>query len=53
MLSFVLSVTPSIERCEIPLDAGDFCLIAEEFVDVLNDMPEVSRFIRGMRAFTL
>ena len=37
---------------KIPLDAGDFCLMSRRVVDVLNDMPEVSRFIRGMRAFT-
>ena len=33
-------------------DAGDFCLMSRRVVDVLNDMPEVSHFIRGMRAFT-
>lgn len=37
---------------EIPLDAGDFCLMDRKVVDVLNkDMPEQKRFLRGLRAF--
>lgn len=35
----------------IPLDAGDFSLIDRRVVDVLNDLPETHRFIRGMRAW--
>ena len=35
----------------IPLDAGDFGLIDRRVVDVLNDLPESHRFIRGLRAW--
>lgn len=37
---------------EIPLDAGDFCLMDRKVVDILNkNMPEQKRFLRGLRAF--
>jgi polyisoprenyl-phosphate glycosyltransferase len=36
---------------DIPLDAGDFGLIDRRVVDVLNRMPERSRWIRGLRAW--
>lgn len=35
----------------IPLDAGDFGLLDRRVVDVLNDLPESHRFIRGLRAW--
>jgi glycosyltransferase involved in cell wall biosynthesis len=36
---------------EIPLDAGDFCLVSRRVVNVINAMPERSRFVRGLRAW--
>lgn len=36
---------------KIPLDAGDFSLIDRKVVEVLNQMPERDRFIRGLRAW--
>lgn len=33
---------------QIPEDSGDFRLISRRVVDILNDMPERYRFIRGM-----
>ena len=35
----------------IPLDAGDFSLIDRRVVDMLNDLPENNRFLRGLRAW--
>ena len=37
---------------EIPLDAGDFCMMNARVVRLINDMPERHRFLRGMRAWT-
>ncbi len=37
---------------DIPLDAGDFCLMDRRVVDTLNNMPEHHRFLRGMRSWT-
>lgn len=36
---------------EIPLDSGDFCMITPEIVSHINEMPEESRFLRGMRSW--
>ena len=41
----------SISYIEIPLDSGDFSLVSRRIVDVLNKMPEESRYIRGMRTW--
>jgi len=40
-----------ISNIELPLDSGDFSLISRRVADVLNKMPEESRYIRGMRAW--
>lgn len=34
--------------CEIPPDTGDFRLISRRVVNLMNDMPEHHRFLRGM-----
>lgn len=36
---------------KIPTDTGDFCLMDRKVVDILNKMPERSRYIRGLRAW--
>jgi dolichol-phosphate mannosyltransferase len=36
---------------EMPLDAGDFCLVSSPVVKVINAMPERARFVRGLRAW--
>ena len=41
----------SVSYVEIPLNSGDFSLISRRVADVLNQMPEESRFIRGMRSW--
>lgn len=35
----------------IPLDTGDFCVMDRCVVDVLKQMPERNRFVRGLRAW--
>jgi glycosyltransferase involved in cell wall biosynthesis len=35
----------------IPKDAGDFCLLDRSVVDVLNGLPERSRYLRGLRSW--
>lgn len=44
-------VMKSISYVDMPLDSGDFSLISRRVADVLNQMPEESRFIRGMRSW--
>lgn len=41
----------SISYIDIPLDSGDFALISRRVVDVMNKMPEESRYLRGMRSW--
>jgi len=41
----------SISYVDIPLDSGDFAMISRRVADVLNQMPEESRFLRGMRSW--
>jgi polyisoprenyl-phosphate glycosyltransferase len=36
---------------DIPLDAGDFCVMRGEVVDAINKLPERSRFVRGLRSW--
>lgn len=40
-----------IASFEIPLDSGDFCLMDRKVVDVIRQMPERNRFVRGLRAW--
>lgn len=36
---------------DIPTDTGDFCLMDRQIVDLLNQMPERHRYIRGLRSW--
>lgn len=36
---------------EIPTDTGDFCLIDRSVIDILNLMPERTRYLRGLRSW--
>jgi glycosyltransferase involved in cell wall biosynthesis len=36
---------------DIPLDAGDFCVMRREVVDAINHLPERNRFVRGLRTW--
>jgi polyisoprenyl-phosphate glycosyltransferase len=40
-----------IADIELPTDTGDFCLLDRRVVDILNQMPERDRYIRGLRAW--
>jgi polyisoprenyl-phosphate glycosyltransferase len=40
-----------VAQIEIPLDAGDFCLMDRRVVELLNGMPERNRFVRGIRSW--
>jgi dolichol-phosphate mannosyltransferase len=37
---------------EIPVDAGDFCVMDRSVVEVLKAMPERTRFVRGLRSWS-
>ena len=41
----------AVADAEMPLDAGDFCVMRRRVADVLRRMPEREPFIRGLRAW--
>lgn len=40
-----------ISNFTIPIDSGDFSMISRRVVDTMNEMPEQSRYLRGMRSW--
>lgn len=44
-------ILKAVSEVEIPLDAGDFCVMTRRVVDLLNSMPERNVFVRGLRAW--
>jgi dolichol-phosphate mannosyltransferase len=41
----------SLADIDIPTDTGDFCLMDRQVVNLLNQMPERNRYIRGLRSW--
>ncbi len=44
-------VLERVANIKIPLDAGDFCIMDRRVVDLLVNMPERNRFVRGIRSW--
>lgn len=44
----LLSATSELD---MPLDSGDFCVLDRLAVDLLNELPERQRFVRGLRTW--
>lgn len=40
-----------VAQIDIPLDAGDFCIMDRRVVTLLSAMPERNRFVRGIRSW--
>lgn len=40
-----------ISEIELPLDAGDFCLLDRQVIEGMRAMPERQRFVRGLRSW--
>ena len=49
--AFFYRLLRKMAAIEIPLDAGDFCLIDRKVMDCLNSLPEKNRFVRGLRSW--
>jgi dolichol-phosphate mannosyltransferase len=41
----------AVADLDVPLDAGDFCLLDRRVVDTLVALPERNRFLRGLRSW--
>jgi glycosyltransferase involved in cell wall biosynthesis len=48
---FYYRMLKRLAALDIPLDAGDFCVMSRPVVDALNRLPERSRFLRGLRTW--
>jgi polyisoprenyl-phosphate glycosyltransferase len=48
---FFYRLLSKISSTPIFLDSGDFSLLSRRVVDIINKMPENSRFLRGMRGW--
>ena len=44
-------IMKKISYVDIPLDSGDFSMVSRRVVDLMKQMPEESRFLRGMRSW--
>lgn len=49
--SFYYRLQKKISNFNIPIDSGDFSMLSRRVVDTINNMPEQSRYLRGMRAW--
>ncbi len=49
--SLFYRILKKMSNIDIPRDSGDFSLVSRRVVDIINAMPEESRFIRGMRSW--
>lgn len=49
--SFFYRLLRRVTNVDIPLDAGDFCIMDRRVADVLRSMPERNRFVRGIRSW--
>jgi len=41
----------NIAEIDLPLDSGDFSMVSRRVLDYMNQMPEKSRYLRGMRSW--
>jgi dolichol-phosphate mannosyltransferase len=48
---FFYKIFKKLSYVSVPLDAGDFSLMDRKVVDILNNLPECDRFLRGLRAW--
>ena len=48
---FYYRLLESFSNIKMPLDAGDFSLISKNVVALLNNLPEESRYLRGLRSW--
>jgi dolichol-phosphate mannosyltransferase len=48
---FYYRLLKRISNVEVNLDSGDFALLSRNVVDIINQLPEESRYLRGLRSW--
>lgn len=48
---FYYRLLKNISNIEVNLDSGDFALLSRKVVDIMNQLPEESRYLRGLRSW--
>jgi polyisoprenyl-phosphate glycosyltransferase len=51
MYYFFYRLLKAVANITIPLDSGDFCVMTRRVVDIINQLPERNRFVRGLRSW--
>jgi dolichol-phosphate mannosyltransferase len=50
-VDYGVRVMTALAEIDIPLDAGDFCLMDRRVVDTIVALPARNRFLRGLRSW--
>jgi glycosyltransferase involved in cell wall biosynthesis len=51
MFHYYYRIQKKMSNIDVPLDSGDFALLSRRVVDIMNSLPEESRYLRGMRSW--
>jgi dolichol-phosphate mannosyltransferase len=52
MMKTFYHIWKRIANIDVPKNAGNFCVMSRDVVEIINRMPERNKFIRGLRAWT-
>jgi glycosyltransferase involved in cell wall biosynthesis len=51
MFHYYYRIQKKMSSIDIPLDSGDFGLLSRKVVNIMNQLPEESRYLRGLRSW--
>ncbi len=51
MFHYYYRIQRKMSDIDVPLDSGDFALLSRRVVDTMNQLPEESRYLRGLRSW--
>ena len=51
MFHYYYRIQKKMSNIDVALDSGDFALLSRRVVDIMNKLPEESRYLRGLRSW--
>lgn len=51
MFSLYYRIQKKLVDIDVPLDSGDFSMVSRRVIDLMNQLPEESRYLRGLRTW--